>query len=170
MADHGPAYTLDEALVAVGFGKFQGFVFAYAGLGLIAEAMEVMILSFVGPSVKSEWNLSSTEESLITTMVFVGMLIGAYSWGLVSDNYGRRAGLLSIAIVTTGAGFLSAFSPNYVSLVILRCIVGIGLGGGPVYNSWFLEFIPAPNRGTWMVIFATCWTIGTIIEASLAWV
>lgn len=83
-------YTLDEALVAVGFGKYQGWVFAYAGLGSIAEAMEVMILSFIGPSVKSEWNLSSTEEGLITTVVFAGMLIGAYSWGVISDNFGRR--------------------------------------------------------------------------------
>ncbi|KAM7477314.1 hypothetical protein LguiA_025527 [Lonicera macranthoides] len=171
MEEHvGSVYTLDEALVAVGFGKFQVIVLLYAGLGAIAEAMEVMILSFIGESVRYEWELSSNQESLITTVVFAGMLIGAYSWGLISDHYGRRKGLLSIAVLTTGAGFLSAFSPNYISLVILRFIVGIGLGGGPVYTTWFLEFVPAPNRGTWMVIFSTFWTIGTILEASLAWV
>ncbi|KAK2972694.1 hypothetical protein RJ640_025545 [Escallonia rubra] len=163
-------YTLDEALVAVGFGKFQYMVFAYAGLGSVAEAMEVMILSFVGPSVRAQWNLSSAQETMITTVVFAGMLIGAYSWGLLSDNYGRRKGLLSIAVVTTAAALLSAFSPNYISLVILRWIVGIGLGGGPVYSSWFLEFVPAPHRGTWMVIFSTFWTVGTILEALLAWI
>ena len=90
MADHNAVYTLDEALVSMGFGNFQCLVLAYAGLGSIAEAMEVMILSFVGPAVKSEWGLSSSKESLITTVVFAGMLIGAYSWGLISDNYGRR--------------------------------------------------------------------------------
>ncbi|KAI7732303.1 hypothetical protein M8C21_002502 [Ambrosia artemisiifolia] len=90
MTDQTSTYTLDEALVAIGFGKFQGWLIVYAGLGSIAEAMEVMILSFIGPSVKSEWNLSSTQESLITTVVFAGMLIGAYSWGFISDNYGRR--------------------------------------------------------------------------------
>ncbi|XP_057768044.1 organic cation/carnitine transporter 7-like [Salvia miltiorrhiza] len=166
----GPAYTLDEALGAVGFGKFQALVLAYAGLGAMSEAMEVMILSFIGPSVKAEWGLSSGQESLITTMVFAGMLIGAYFWGILSDNYGRRVGLLSVAVVTSIFAFLSAVSPNYVLLILFRMVVGIGLGGGPVYSTWFLEFVPVRNRGIWMVIFSTFWTIGTILEAALAWI
>jgi MFS family permease len=56
----------------------------------ISEAMEMMLLSFVGQSVQAEWELSAQAESLITSVVFVGMLVGAYAWGIVSDNYGRR--------------------------------------------------------------------------------
>ncbi|CAK7345862.1 unnamed protein product [Dovyalis caffra] len=80
-AMHGqnPVYTIDEALASVGFGKFQALLLAYAGLGWFAEAMEIMILSFVGPTVKSEWNLSPGQESLLTTAVFSGMLVEAYS-------------------------------------------------------------------------------------------
>ncbi|KAF6155201.1 hypothetical protein GIB67_019727 [Kingdonia uniflora] len=164
-----PMFTVDQALVYMGFGKFQGLVLAYAGMGWVAEAMEMMLLSFVGPAVQSDWGLSSHQESFITSAVFAGMLVGAYSWGIVSDTYGRRKGFLITALVTFVAGFLSAFSPNYTSLVILRCLVGVGLGGGPVLSSWFLEFIPAPDRGTWMVVFSAFWTLGTVLEASLAW-
>ncbi|XAR50714.1 hypothetical protein NMG60_11005114 [Bertholletia excelsa] len=166
----GQSYTLDGALSTLGFGKSQGLALAYAGLGWLSEAMEIMILSFIGPVVKSEWGLSSAEESLITTVVFAGMLVGAYSWGFISDTYGRTKSFLGVAIVTTGAGFLSAFAPNYISLIILRCVVGFGLGGGHVYTSWFLEFIPTPKRGTWMVVFSTFWSVGTIFEAALAWI
>lgn len=90
MADRTEIYSMDDALLSLGFGKFQSLVLIYAGLGWISEAMEVMILSFVGPAVQTEWNLSSEQESLITTVVFAGMLFGAYTWGLVSDRFGRR--------------------------------------------------------------------------------
>lgn len=170
MEEERPRYTVDEALASVGFGKFQFLVLAYSGFGWVSEAMEMMLLSFVGPAVQSQWNLSSTQESLITSAVFAGMLIGAYSWGVVSDKYGRRKGFLITATVTSAAGVLSAFAPNYASLIFLRALVGMGLGGGPVLLSWFIEFVPAPKRGTWMVIFQAFWTIGTILEASLAWI
>ncbi|KAK4794909.1 hypothetical protein SAY86_012903 [Trapa natans] len=162
-------YTVDDALNALGFGRFQVLVLAYAGMGWISEAMEMMLLSFIGPAVQSLWDLSAHEQSFITSIVFAGMLVGAYSWGIVSDKHGRRKGFLITAIITSAAGFLSAFAQNYVYLLFFRCLVGVGLGGGPVLSSWFLEFVPAPSRGIWMVIFSAFWTVGTIFEASLAW-
>ena len=81
-----------------------------------------------------------------------------------------RTGLLFSTLFTTGMGFLSALSPNYLCLMALRFLVGVGLGGSHVYSSWFLEFVPAQNRGFWMIIFSFFWTIGTVLEASLAWV
>lgn len=92
MGEEEDTYTVDEALIKLGFGKFQAFVLFYAGMGWIGEAMEMMLLSFVGPAVQTQWNLSAQKESMITSVVFVGMLIGAYSWGIVSDTYGRRQG------------------------------------------------------------------------------
>ncbi|KMS64605.1 hypothetical protein BVRB_018560, partial [Beta vulgaris subsp. vulgaris] len=71
---------MDDALLSLGFGKYQTLILIYAGLGWILEAMEVMILSFVGPVVQTaEWNLTSEQESLITTVVFAGMPFRAYT-------------------------------------------------------------------------------------------
>ncbi|CAN0840301.1 Organic cation/carnitine transporter 7 [Linum grandiflorum] len=170
MADQNAGYTVDEGLVSVGFGKFQVLVCLYAGMGWLSEAMEMMILSFIGPAVKSKWNLSANQETLLSVVVFAGMLVGAYSWGAVSDRLGRRNGFLVTALVTSAAGLFSAFAWNFVVLLISRCLVGLGLGGGPVLFAWFLEFVPVTNRGMWMIIFYSFWTIGTILEVAVAWI
>ena len=83
-------------------------------------------------------------------------------------NFLFRRGFLGTAMLTSGAGFLGTFSPNYILFLIFRFLVGVGLGSGSVFASWFLEFVPADNRGKWMVVFSTFWTFGTIFEASLA--
>jgi hypothetical protein len=51
--EHSEYYTLDDAVERCGpYGKFQWFVLFYAGLSWMADAMEVMILSYVGPAVR----------------------------------------------------------------------------------------------------------------------
>ncbi|KAK6777687.1 hypothetical protein RDI58_024405 [Solanum bulbocastanum] len=77
-------------------------------------------------------------------------------------------GLLSIVIVSVLCAELSTFSPNYNSLLAVRIMVGVGVGGVPIYGSWFLEFVPSQNRGMWTIICTCFWTIGTILEALLA--
>ncbi|XP_027065556.2 organic cation/carnitine transporter 7 [Coffea arabica] len=170
MGDPSSVHTVDEALSTIGFGNFQTVLLLYGALGWVAEAMELMILSFIGPVLQSEWRLSSSKESLISTVVFAGMLIGAYLWGHISDNWGRKKGFLGAAILSAGAGLLSAFSPNYITFVTCRFFAGIGLAAGYLFTSWFLEFVPTSNRGSWMMVFSSFWTVGTIFEASLAWI
>ncbi|PIN03607.1 Synaptic vesicle transporter SV2 (major facilitator superfamily) [Handroanthus impetiginosus] len=163
-------YTLDDALSSIGFGTFQGVALAFAGIGWFSDAMEICLLSFIGPALKSEWSISPTQESLLSTTVFAGMLIGAYFWGFISDAYGRRIGVQGVAIITFGAGFFSAFSQDYKSLVVLRCLLGFGAGGAHIFQSWFLEFVPWSNRGSWMTVFQLFWILGELLEASIAWI
>jgi MFS family permease len=86
----GRTYTTDEALSRVGFGRFQALVLGLLGTGWVAEAMEIMLLSFVGLSIEAEFGVLSEEEGLITSVVFAGMIVGACLGGFGSDRYGRR--------------------------------------------------------------------------------
>jgi MFS family permease len=90
MEDGDKVFSVDEAFLAVGFGKFKLHLLAYAGIGSVAEVMEMMLLSFIGPTIHSEWGLSSHQECMLTSAVFVGMMVGALLWGIVSDSKGRR--------------------------------------------------------------------------------
>lgn len=97
------SFTTDEALSRLGFGRFQVLLLVFLGTGWVAEAMEVMLLSFVGPSVKAEWGVTGWEEGLITSVVFAGMLLGALVGGLTSDRYGRRYVCSGLSVFSSAA-------------------------------------------------------------------
>lgn len=86
--------TVDQAVEYLGYGRFQYFLLIIVGVTQMAHSMEVMILSFLMPEVKSYWNISMWQVSLIGSSVFLGKLIGSLVWGNLSDKIGRRLGWL----------------------------------------------------------------------------
>ena len=62
---------------------------------------------------RCEWGLSTRQESAISTLVFVGTLIGANAFGALSDAYGRRAGFFVTAVFTFVFGVASALAPSF---------------------------------------------------------
>lgn len=69
--------------------------------------------SGVNDQVACQWSLSPDQESSISTVVFVGTLLGANAWGAMADAYGRRAGFFVTAIFAFVFGLSSSFAPNY---------------------------------------------------------
>ncbi|KAJ0031529.1 hypothetical protein Pint_13868 [Pistacia integerrima] len=161
MDDERLVYTLDKAFTYVGFGKFQVVVLLYAGLGLFAEAMEVMILSFIGPAIKSEWRISPAQESLLTTVVFAGLLL--------VDLFicPSRKGFLGGALVASVIGLMSAFSPNYITLVTLR---GLNFSGhvGTIFEA-SLGWIVMPRLNwRWLLALSCVPTFAVLLLQGLA--
>ena len=147
----GPQYTVSEAIDGFGFGKFQVWYLFAMGLSWISDAMEVMLLAFIGPILGCEWGISPIEQSGLTLAVFVGMGIGAASWGRVADIIGRRRSVRWSTAMSFVFGVVSTFAPNYSVLIVSRLLVGAGIGGVPVVYSLFLEFVPSHSRGMWSV-------------------
>jgi len=162
-------YTIDEAIECVGFGRFQVGLLFMCGMCWAADAMEMMLLSFLLPSAKEEFGLDSWLEATIGSVSFGGMMLGAYFWGSISDRFGRKIGFIATAVFTSVFGFASSWSPNYYVLIVARALVGFGLGGAPVAFSLFAEYLPAKNRGIPLVLFEVFWTVGTLGEAGAAW-
>ena len=167
--DDGVRFTVTDAIDASGFGRFQLMMLLFTGLAWMGDAMEMMLLSFLGPSVRCEWGVSPAEEGRLTSVVFVGMLFGAPTWGMVADAKGRRLAFFLTTVITFIAGVVSALAPSFEFLLFARTVVGFGLGGVPTAFTMFMEFLPSGNRGAWLVMINFFWTLGSVIEAGLAW-
>jgi putative MFS transporter len=162
--------TLEEAIERIGFGRFQLRLLFVCGAGWAADAMEVLIISFVIPALMKEWKLSAAQAGFLGTAIFLGMLAGAWFWGTVSDYIGRRLGFQLTVLVDSVFGFLSALAPNFPTLALLRALTGFGVGGTlPVDYSIFAEYLPKEKRGRYLVILESFWAVGSIVAAGLAW-
>src|SRR5699024_3476914 len=119
-----------------------------SGVGWALDAMDVGLISFVMAALAVHWSLTPTELSWIGSIGFVGMAIGAALGGLLADRIGRRqvfAATLLVYGLATGA---AALSVSVGMLIVLRFIVGLGLGAElPVASTLVSEFAPRTIRG-----------------------
>lgn len=162
--------TYDQAIEQIGYGRFQRKLMWICGLGWAADAMEVLLIAFALPAIGEEWGLSNAQKGLLGTAIFLGMLVGAWGWGFLSDRIGRKVGFISTVAIDSVFGLLSAFSPSFGWLLLLRALTGVGVGGTlPVDYSIFAEYLPAKKRGRYLVLLEAFWALGTVVAAGLAW-
>ena len=161
-------FTVEEALEHVGFGRYQIFLSVFCGMLLMSDAMEMVVLSFIGPEVKCVFGLTAWQETMLTTAVALGMTSG-WLWGWFLDSYGRKRGLFVQALVVTYFSLVSSLALSYGWLVFLRFMVGVGVGGTPNTFVFYSEFMPTKARAHGVNFVNVWWSIGATFEVGLAY-
>ena len=164
-------HTVEQVLDTAGAGRFQRRLLGIFGLVWAADAMQVLAVGFTSASIAASFGISVPEALQIGTLFFLGMLIGASLFGRLADRFGRRRVLLITVACDAVFGLLSVFAPNLWILFALRFLTGVAVGGTlPVDYAMMAEFLPAKNRGRWLVILEGFWAVGTVAVALAAWV
>ena len=159
---------LDDAIDAIGYGRYQVQVLFVCGATQLADAAELLLISFLADEVRCQWSLGPFCVALLSTVVFLGMLAGACSLGVLSDMYGRRVGYLVSVGFTAAFGIVSVFSPAFWFLALCRFFVGVGVGSAPAALSLYTEFLPRSRRGQQLIYCFTFFSVGSLMEALIA--
>ncbi|XP_075945610.1 synaptic vesicle glycoprotein 2C [Anarhichas minor] len=162
--------TYEEAVEEAGFGAFHWLLLVVCGWANASDAVEILCVSFLLPTARCDLLLSSSDMGLLTASIFLGMMVGGYTWGYLADQRGRRRVLVVSLTVNGVFGGLASVAPWFWLFLLLRFISGIGVGGSiPVIFSYFSEFMPRLRRGAMISALATFWMTGNILAAGLAW-
>ncbi|AGB75502.1 MULTISPECIES: MFS transporter [Rhizobium] len=161
--------TVEQGLRAAGVGSFQKRLFIIFGLVWAADAMQVLAIGFTAPSIAASFGVTVPQALQTGTFFFLGMLVGAFTFGRLADRIGRRPVLFIAIILDAICGVASAFAPDLHWLLVARFLTGLGVGGTlPVDYAMMAEFLPSDRRGRWLVLLEGFWAVGTVALALLA--
>lgn len=134
--------------------------------GWALDGMDVMVYSFVIPSLIAAWHISKSDAGWLGTAALLMSSIGGWLAGMMADRFGRVR-ILQITIVWFAVfTFLSGFTQNFWQLLPCRGLQGLGFGGEWAVGSVLMgETIRAEHRGKAVGTVQGGWAIGWGIAA-----
>ncbi|ELF0422005.1 aromatic acid/H+ symport family MFS transporter [Salmonella enterica] len=138
-----------QALIdAAPVGKMQWRVIICCFLVVMLDGFDTAAIGFIAPDIRTHWQLSASELAPLFGAGLLGLTAGALLCGPLADRFGRKR-VIELCVALFGAlSLLSAFSPDIETLVLLRFLTGLGLGGAmPNTITMTSEYLPARRRG-----------------------
>lgn len=114
----------EGAIEHTGYGKFHAALLLICGFVSTSEEMDVISMSFILPSAQCDLNLNTHTKGWLNSIIFIGMMAGAYAWGSVADSLGRKKVLIAISFMNGLCIVASSFSQSYVLFMIFRFLNG----------------------------------------------
>jgi MFS transporter, SHS family, lactate transporter len=119
-----------------------------AYLGWTLDAFDFFLMVFVLKDIAAEFHTKIPDVALAVTLTLAMRPIGALIFGRLADKFGRRPTLMVNIACYSLLELLSGFSPNLTTLLILRSLFGIAMGGEwGVGSALTMETIPPQSRG-----------------------
>ena len=121
------------------------------GIGMFFDGFDIYVAATVlGATLKSGFSTMHQNAEFIS-VTFVGMMLGAFLTGFLGDRYGRRFTYQANLAIFGLASIAAAFAPSMRVLILLRFIMGAGLGAENVVGyATMTEFVPPQSRGRWL--------------------
>ncbi|MFD1419396.1 MFS transporter [Lactiplantibacillus songbeiensis] len=139
------------------------------GTAWLFDALDVALLSFIMPAIKTSWHLSASTLGVVSSVTSLGMFFGAIIFGHLADKIGRKPIMLVTLLLFSGGNILLALTPNVELFILVRFITGLGLGGElPVATTIIADHFKGKERSRMLVLVDSFWAFGWILAAVLA--
>jgi MFS family permease len=138
-------------------------------LSYMFDALDFMLLAMSLPLIIKEFGITMADAGLLGTATLFGVGLSSVVMGWFADNYGRKialtVGIAIFGLFTAAIGL----APGYYSVLVLRFIAGLGLGGiWGVIAAFISETWPANQSSRAAAFVFSSWSIGFGSAAVLA--
>jgi AAHS family 4-hydroxybenzoate transporter-like MFS transporter len=150
-------------------GAFQIKLLATCAAVLFLDGFDTQAIGYVAPALAKEWGLIKGALGPVFSAGLFGLMIGALVFGPLADRIGRKK-IIILSTVAFGIGSLAtAFVQDVNSLLAIRFLTGLGLGGAmPNAIAMTSEFNPRRRRATMVMIMFCGFSVGAALGGLLA--
>jgi putative MFS transporter len=158
--------------------RFHRRILWLIGGGMFLDSFDIYLAGGVlGALIKSGWSTMHLNAAFLSS-TFVGMLLGAFTAGVLGDAKGRKFTYQFNLAIFGIASLAGALVPSMNWLIVCRFFMGLGLGAEIVVGYGSVgEFIPPAVRGRWSAYLSLitnsalfCSTfLGYLIIPSIGW-
>lgn len=128
---------------------FQIIVIAICVAVLVLDGFDAVMIAYVAPALAGMLHLAPKQLGPLFAAGLGGLTVGAFLCGPVADKLGRKKVLIASVAVFGAFTLVSASVTELSSLITLRFIAGLGLGGaGPSAMALIAEMCPKDRRST----------------------
>jgi AAHS family 4-hydroxybenzoate transporter-like MFS transporter len=152
--------------------KMKGFqirVIVLCALMQFLDGFDTQAIAYVAPALKHAWHLGQASLGPVFGSGVAGVLVGSMLIGPLADRFGRKA-MMILAVAVFGIfTLLTAEAGSLGSLLVLRFLAGLGLGGViPSTVVMASEYAPAHRRGSMVTLMACGFALGAASGGVLA--
>jgi SHS family lactate transporter-like MFS transporter len=133
---------------AVRLTRHQWAAVIAAILGWTLDAFDFFLMVFMFGAIAKAFHADVAAVAIASTLTLAARPFGAFVFGRLADEYGRRPILIAVILLYSALECASAFAPSLAVLLILRAAFGFAMGGEwGIGASLAMESIPAGARG-----------------------
>src|SRR4030088_841699 len=128
-------------------GGFQIRLLLTCAAVLFLDGFDTQAIGYVAPALAKEWGLTKGALGPVFSAGLFGLMIGALVFGPLAGRIGRKK-IIILSTLSFGIGSLAtAFVQDVNTLLAIRFLTGLGLGGAmPEANSVTAEVNPPRRR------------------------
>ena len=126
----------------------QIHVTAASYLGWTLDAFDFFLMVFILKDIAAEFHTPIPSVALAITLTLAMRPLGALIFGRLADRFGRRPIMMINILCYSVLEMASGFAPNLATLIALRALFGIAMGGEwGVGSALTMESVPIHARG-----------------------
>lgn len=94
------------------------------GLAIMGSVLENINISYILPYAKCDLKLTTSEQGILSSISFLGIVFTSHFWGFLADTWGRQKVIRVAAIGGCVFSTISGFAVNTAMLIVFRFLAG----------------------------------------------